>query len=158
MKRPPRDPKEPVLSRFVVFRTLLAATLMSAGAVGLFLWRHEVEMAARAVTGLTEAQIVSEAQTMAVTTVILFQVFYMLSCRSLKDSVFRIGFFSNKTAFVGIGAVLALQALYIYAPPMQALFSTFPLTPQSLLYSALAGAMILPVITLEKLVRSRRRA
>ena len=158
MNRPPRDPKEPVLSRFVVFRTLLAATLMSAGAVGLFLWRHDVEMAARAVTGLTEAQIVSEAQTMAVTTVILFQVFYMLSCRSLKDSVFRIGFFSNKTAFVGIGAVLALQALYIYAPPMQALFSTFPLAPQSLLYSALAGAMILPVITLEKWIRNRLRA
>ena len=133
MNRPPRDPKEPVLNKFVVFRTLLAATLMTAGAVGLFLWRYEAEMAARVSTGLTEAQIVSEAQTMAVTTVIMFQVFYMLSCRSLKDSVFKIGFFSNKTVFIGIGAVLALQALFIYAPPMQAIFSTFPLTAQSLL-------------------------
>jgi Ca2+-transporting ATPase len=158
MDRPPRDPKEPVLNKFVVFRTFLAATLMTAGAVGLFLWRYEVEMAARATTGLTQAQIVSEAQTMAVTTVIMFQVFYMLNCRSLKDSVFRIGIFSNKTVFIGIGAILALQALFIYAPPMQAIFSTFPLTPQSLLFSALAGAIILPVISVEKLIRSRRRA
>jgi len=136
-----------VLNRFVVFRTFLAATLMTAGAVGLFLWRYELEMAARASSGLTEAQIVSEAQTMAVTTVIMFQVFYMLSCRSLNDSVFRIGLFSNKTVFIGIGAVLALQALFIYAPPMQAIFSTFPLTAQSLVFSALAGAIILPVIS-----------
>jgi Ca2+-transporting ATPase len=158
MSRPPRDPKEPVLNRFVVFRTFLAATLMTAGAVGLFLWRYELEMAARASTGLTEGQIVSEAQTMAVTTVIMFQVFYMLNCRSLRDSVLGIGLFSNKTVYIGIGTVLALQALFIYAPPMQAVFSTFPLSAQSLLFSALAGAIILPVISLEKLFRSRRRA
>jgi Ca2+-transporting ATPase len=109
-------------------------------------------------TGLTQAQIVSEAQTMAVTTVIMFQVFYMLSCRSLKDSVFKIGLFSNKMVFIGIAVVLALQALFIYAPPMQAIFSTFPLTAQSLLFSALAGAIILPVISVEKLIRNRRRA
>ena len=158
MNRPPRDPKEPVLNKFVVFRTVLAATLMSAGAVGLFLWQYVQQMAARASTRLTEAQIVSEAQTMAVTTVILFQVCYMLSCRSLRDSVFKIGLFSNKTVFIGISAVLALQALFIYAPPMQAIFSTFPLTAQSLLVSALAGAIILPVIAVEKLIRNRRRA
>jgi Ca2+-transporting ATPase len=158
MDRPPRDPKEPVLNKFVVFRTFLAATLMTAGSVSLFLWKYEQEMATRVSTGLVEAQIVSEAQTMAVTTVIMFQVFYMLSCRSLNDSVFKIGFFSNKIVFIGIGAVLALQALFIYAPPMQTMFSTFPLSAESLLVSALAGAIILPVITVEKLIRSRRRA
>ncbi len=158
MSRPPRDPQEPVLSRFVVFRTFVAATLMTAGAVGLFLWRYELEMAVRATTGLTEAQIVSEAQTMAVTTVIMFQVFYMLSCRSLKDSIFKIGLFTNRTVFIGIAAILALQALFVYAPPMQAIFSTFPLTAQSLLLSVLAGAIILPVISLEKAIRRRRHA
>jgi Ca2+-transporting ATPase len=158
MNRPPRDPKEPVLNRFVVFRTFLAATLMTAGAVGLFLWRYELEMAARASTGLTEGQIVSEAQTMAVTTVIMFQVFYMLNCRSLRDSVLRIGLFSNKTVFIGIGTVLALQALFIYTEPMQAVFTSSPLSARSLLFSTLAGAIILPVISLEKLFRSRRRA
>jgi Ca2+-transporting ATPase len=115
-------------------------------------------MAIRVSTGLTEAQIVSEAQTMAVTTVIMFQIFYMLGCRSLKASVFKIGFFSNKTVFIGIGAVLALQAVFIYAPPMQAVFSTFALSAQSLLVSALVGAIILPVISAEKLIRRRSHA
>jgi Ca2+-transporting ATPase len=155
MRRPPRDPKEPVLNRFVVIRTLVAATLMTAGSVGLFLWQYGTEMADRASSGLGEAEIVSEAQTMAVTTVIMFQIFYMLNCRSLKDSIFRIGVFSNKAVFVGVGAILLLQALFIYAPPMQAIFSTSPLSPTSLLYSTLAGAIILPVITIEKFVRNR---
>jgi potassium/sodium efflux P-type ATPase len=158
MSRPPRDPKEPVLNQFVVVRTLVAATLMTAGAVALFLWQYGQEMADRATTGLTEAQIVSEAQTMAVTTVIMFQIFYMLNCRSLKDSIFRIGVFSNKTVFLGIGTVLGLQALFIYAPTMQAIFSTYPLSPMSLFYSALAGAIILPVITVEKFIRNRKTA
>ncbi len=156
MTRPPRDPKEPVLNRFVVFRTFLAATLMTVGAVGLFLWKYNQEMAARAITGFSEAQIVSEAQTMAVTTVIMFQIFYMLNCRSLRDSIFKIGLFSNKTVFVGIAAVLALQGLFIYAPPMQAIFTTFPLAPESILYSTLAGAIILPVISIEKIIRNRK--
>ena len=156
MGRPPRDPKEPVLNRFIVVRTLVAATLMTADAVGLFLWKYGQEMADRATTGLSEAQIVSEAQTMAVTTVIMFQIFYMLNCRSLKDSVFRIGVFSNKTVFLGIGTVLVLHALFIYSPTMQTIFSTLPLSPLSLFYSALAGAIILPVIAVEKFVRNRK--
>lgn len=158
MDRPPRDPKEPVLNRFVVFRTLLAATLMTAGSVGLFLWRYYTEMSERAATGLTDVQIVREAQTMAVTTVIMFQIFYMLNCRSLKGSMFQIGVFSNGMVFVGIGAILILQALFIYAPPLQSVFVTFPLSPQSLLLCVLAGAIILPVISVEKAIRNRLAA
>lgn len=156
MSRPPRDPSEPVLNRFVVIRTLVAAILMTVGSVGLFLWNYGREMSDRATNGLSEAQITGEAQTMAVTTVIAFQIFYMLNCRSLKDSVFRIGVFSNKTVFLGIGTVLGLHVAFVYAPPMQSIFSTYPLSAEQLLYSALAGAIILPVISIEKFARNRR--
>jgi Ca2+-transporting ATPase len=40
MRRPPRDPKAPVLSRFVLWRTAVAALMMTAGAVGVFLWKY----------------------------------------------------------------------------------------------------------------------
>jgi potassium/sodium efflux P-type ATPase len=153
MRRPPRDPREPVLNRFVIVRTVFAALLMSAGGVGMFLWRYTTEMAAAPASGLSHDQIISEAQTMAVTTVIMFQVFYMLNCRSLSDSIFRIGLVSNKAVFAGIGAIVVLQALFIYAPPLQAVFSTYPLAPVSLLYCALAGAVILPAISIEKRLR-----
>lgn len=93
---------------------------------------------------------------MAVTTVVLFQVFYLLNCRSLKDSVFRIGFFSNPTIFVGIGVLLILQLAFVYAPFMNDMFGTAPLDADALIKSILVGLSVLPVITIEKWLRRLR--
>jgi magnesium-transporting ATPase (P-type) len=151
MRRPPRSPTEPVLSRFVVVRTLVAAALMAAGAIGLFLWEYTSE--APRVGHQTALQ---EAQTMAVTTVIVFQIFYMLMCRSLKGSVFKLGLFSNPTVFVGIGVLVLLQIGFIYLPFMQQVFGTAALGWEALGLSALVAAVILPVIGAEKAWRSRQ--
>ncbi len=153
MSRPPRDPGAPVLNPFVVFRTFLAAIIMTVGAIGLFLYEFNAAKSA----GIAEALAISKAQTMAVTTVIAFQIFYMLNCRSLKDSIFRIGLFSNKTVFVGIAALIGLQMAFIFAPPLQQVFGTQALSLRDIGFAALAGAIILPVITVEKLVRGRRK-
>jgi magnesium-transporting ATPase (P-type) len=99
MRRPPREPNAPLLSRFVVVRTALVALLMAAGAVGLFLVQYYGDLRA----GIPAATALREAQTMAVTTVILFQMFYLLNCRSLRDSVLKIGLWSNPWVYVGIG-------------------------------------------------------
>jgi len=152
MRRPPRLPSEPVLSRFVLLRTLLVAVLMCAGATGLFLWEYNAELA----RGLTHEQALAEAQTMAVTTVIMFQIFYLLNCRSLRDSVFRIGLFSNPFVYAGIGLLVLLQLGFIYLPVMQKVFDTAPLSLQELGLCALVGAAVLPVIGVEKWWRSRR--
>jgi magnesium-transporting ATPase (P-type) len=153
MRRKPRRQEEPVLSKFVIFRTFLVATLMTIGSVGLFLWQYETFKS----RGLVELAI-REGQTMAVTTVIMFQIFYLMNCRSLKDSVFKIGFFSNKMVFAGIASLLVLQAMFIYAPFMNQIFGSAPLSPMALGMSVLVGAMILPVITIEKLIRNRKSA
>jgi Ca2+-transporting ATPase len=93
---------------------------------------------------------------MAVTTVILFQIFYMLMCRSLKGSIFKLGLFSNPTVFVGIGVLVLLQMGFIYLPFMQQVFGTAALGWEALGLSALVAAVILPVIGAEKAWRSRR--
>jgi Ca2+-transporting ATPase len=152
MSRPPRNPKAPIMSKLVVRRTILASVLMTIGAVGLFqlAYRGGLERGAG-------AHSLAEAQTMAVTTVIFFQVFYLMNCRSLRDSVFRIGFFSNPWVFVGIGVTLVLQAAFIYAPPLQAVFGTAPLDAKELAWSFFAGVVTLPIITLEKWLSNRFR-
>jgi len=148
MNRPPRDPAAPVLSGFIVMRTFVAAILMTAGAIGLFLYEFRA-------AGGSGPEALAKAQTMAVTTVIMFQIFYLLNCRSLRDSMLKIGVFSNPTVFMGIAAILALQAMFIYTPFMQAIFETSPLSLSDLLVSTLVGAIILPVISLEKWWRNR---
>ena len=161
MQRPPRSPDEPVLSRFVIVRTFVAATLMCAGATGLFVWEYFRDLPLVGTPGnghLTQASVLAEAQTMAVTTVIVFQIFYLLNCRSLRHSLRSLGVFSNKTIFVGIASLLVLQATYVYAPFMNSIFGSAPLAPIDWLWATLVGAIILPVITIEKWDRNRRAA
>ena len=152
MSRPPRSPKAPIMGKLVVRRTILASVLMTIGAVGLFQLVHGGGLG----TGAGDHTL-AEAQTMAVTTVIFFQVFYLMNCRSLRDSVFKIGFFSNPTIFLGIGITLALQAAFIYAPPLQAVFGTTALDAKELGLSFLAGVVTLPIITLEKWISAKSR-
>jgi Ca2+-transporting ATPase len=154
MRRRPRRPDAPVLSKFVLTRTFVAAFLMAGGAVGLFLYEYWTELN----RGVAADVALAEAQTMAVTTVILFQIFYMLNCRSLKDSILKIGLFSNWTIYLGIGGLVVLQLLFIYAPFMNALFGTHPLAVSELFKSLAVAAIVLPVISAEKWWRNRTPA
>lgn len=152
MRRRPRNPSEPLLSGFVLMRTVVVAVLMTVGAIGLFLYDYYVELE----MGYTPAASLAEAQTVAVTTIIMFQVFYLLNCRSLKDAIWNIGWFSNWTVFAGIGLILVLQVGFVYLPFMNALFDSAPLPVWGWLKATLAGLVIVPVIAVEKFWRKRR--
>jgi magnesium-transporting ATPase (P-type) len=146
MRRPPRDPKAPVLSRFVLWRTAVAALMMTAGAVGVFLWKYGYYLE----SGRSNPLALAEAQTLAVTTVILFQVFYLQQSRSLRDPLWRIGLFSNPAVYIGVGTILAVQAGFVYLPPLQAVFGSAALSWGDLGVAALVGFLIVPVVALEK--------
>jgi magnesium-transporting ATPase (P-type) len=146
MARSPRRPDAPVLSGFVVARTVAVALLMAAGALGLFLYEYRLETG----RGVPADVALREAQTMAVTTVILFQVFYLLNCRSLRDSVLRIGLWSNPAVYLGIAVLLALQAAFVYLPAMNAVFGTAPLNADALVKSLAVASTVLFAISLEK--------
>ena len=159
MQRPPRRPDAPVLSGFVIARTFIAAALMCAGAVGLFYYEYFRELPLVGTPGhesLTKDLVLAEAQTMAVTTVIMFQIFYMLNCRSLAGSILSVGLFSNRTVFIGVGTLLLLQALFIYLAPLNRVFGSAPLSFTDVGLATLAGMIILPVISFEKWWRNRR--
>jgi magnesium-transporting ATPase (P-type) len=83
MDRPPLDPKRQILDHFLISRTVVVGLLMTAGAIGIFLWRYY--------GGGAQDGDLAEAQTAAVTTVILFQIFYLFQCRSLTGSPLKIG-------------------------------------------------------------------
>lgn len=151
MQRPPRERGAPVLSGFVIGRTFIVALLMAAGAIGLFL----LEYAVHTRVGEPVARALAEAQTEAVTTVILFQIFYLLNCRSLKDSLFTIGLSSNPWVYAGIAVVLMLQLGFIYLPFMNSIFGSAPLSLTSWLEAMAVAFLIMPVIGLEKWWRKR---
>lgn len=154
MQRPPRRPGEPVLSGFLLKRTGLVALLMTVSSVGVFLWEYYAELA----RGVPPAVALAESQTIVVTTIIIFQCFYLANCRSLHHSFLSVGLFTNKLFYVGVAVVLALQAAFIYFPPANTLFGSAPLQADAWLKALLAGALIVPVIIFEKrVIRPRVR-
>ncbi|HZR81113.1 MAG TPA: HAD-IC family P-type ATPase [Candidatus Binatia bacterium] len=152
MRRPPRDVDEPVVGPFIALRTALVATVIAGGAIALFLWEHRAALAA----GVPAEVALREAQTMAVTTVVLSQAFYLLQCRSLRVSALAMGLLGNRVLLVGIAVLLCLQALLVYAPAMQAVFGTAALDPRDLAVATAAAALVLPVVGCEKRLRRRR--
>jgi len=151
MRRPPRDPRAPVLSQFVIWRTVIAGLLMTAGAVGVFQW----ELSNYGGQGAAPPSVLAEAQTMAVTTVIMFQIFYLQNSRSLRGSLWQIGVFSNPFVYIGVAVILVAQAAFVYLPPLQAVFGSAPLDWHHLLIATLVGSIIVPVIALEKWLARR---
>lgn len=146
MNRPPRKPDEALFNGFVTFRVIFVSILMTTGTILLFNWEYAYSLT----IGMTQIDSLARSQTIAVTFIIFFQIFYLINCRSLNDSVLKIGIFSNVYIFAGIGSILLLQSLFIYIPFMQKVFGTASLDGKGLLMSFLSGSLIFVVISIEK--------
>ncbi|MFB6260436.1 MAG: cation transporting ATPase C-terminal domain-containing protein, partial [Thiohalorhabdaceae bacterium] len=65
------------------------------------------------------------AQTVAVNTLVAFEVFYLLNTRRIHERLRRPDdFLGNRYALYAIAAVGALQILFTYTPVLQNLFGT----------------------------------
>ncbi|MBK9265175.1 MAG: HAD-IC family P-type ATPase [Polyangiaceae bacterium] len=144
MQRPPRDPNAPILGMRLVLRMNLVAILMLVGAFGLFEWMTEIR----------EADM-RAATTVAVNVFVFIQIFYMFNCRSLTESSFRIGFFSNKPLLLGAVGMALLQLAFTYLPVMNRLFHTAPIGWREWLLIVSSGLVASLVVGIEKAIRAR---
>ncbi|MBU4075734.1 MAG: HAD-IC family P-type ATPase [Euryarchaeota archaeon] len=115
MSRKPRDPKEQIISKRILLYTLAIASIFFIGTLTMFAWT------------LVQTKNPQLAQTTAFATLITFGLFNALNSRSLEKSIFRTGFFTNKSLLLAVlGSVIAMM-LAIYWEPMQVIFKTTPL-------------------------------
>src|SRR5207249_3545660 len=99
------------------------------------------------------------ARTLAFTSLVIFELFNAVNCRSLGEPLSKVGLFSNKYLVGGIVAALSLQLLAIYHPVMQELFSTVALNAWDWLALALVAPWIIVAAEVQKRVlASRQRA
>jgi len=145
MERRPRDPEQPILTGYLIFRTFLVGLLLTAGAFGLFEWE------------LSHGEPIEKARTAAVNMFIVGQAFYLLNCRSLTQSMFKLGLFSNPWLWFGILAILLSQAAFNYLPFMDWLFHSAPTGRDEWLLTFSAGLIIYAVVGLEKFISARVR-
>jgi len=149
MQRPPRVRDQPIFNRYLVERCLLVGFLITAGGVGLFLWQYDdarpfLEPPADPVFALRKAQ------TMAVTTVVMFQVFYLFQCRSLTTSALRVDPFSNLTIYSGVLVTVAMQVAFVHSSLMNRAFNSEPLDLDEWVLSICVAAAVLPIVSLHK--------
>jgi magnesium-transporting ATPase (P-type) len=115
MRRPPRPPGTPLLSRGLIRRIVIVGAAMLLGTFAAFIAALQLGLA------------IDEARTIAVNALVAMEIAYLLTCRSLRGSLRSVGLFSNPWIWVGIGATTLLQLVLTYVPVMNAVFSTAPM-------------------------------
>lgn len=92
------------------------------------------------------------AQTMAFTTLMLFQMFNLFNSRSDEQSAF-IGLFRNRWLWLAVGMSVALQVAVVHVPVMQQAFSTVGLNADDWLLCAMVASSVLWLREIEKAIR-----
>jgi len=141
MRRPPRAVDRPILTGFGVWRVIFVGLALLAYTLWEFFWMQS--------QGASD----SLARTVAVNALTIGQVFYLLNSRFLIDSSLSIkAHLGNPYLPLGIGAVVVLQLLFTYAPPLQAVFDTEALPFWIWLRLLLGGFVFFLLVETEKMV------
>ena len=142
MKRPPRHPKESMFAHGLGTHAVWVGLLMAGITLSVEFW------ATKAVN--------AHWQTMVFTTLCLTQLAHVLAIRSEKESLFRIGLFSNKYLFSAVLLTFVLQMATIYVPSLNGIFKTQPLTLVELAMTLGLSSLVFWAVEIEKLVRRRK--
>ncbi|QLH08019.1 carbonate dehydratase [Nitrosopumilus ureiphilus] len=138
MKRPPRKPNTPILTLDMIIQISIVSASILLSVYGLFDWH------------LNDGYSIDESRTVAVNTIIMIEIFYLLNCRSLTKSIFKIGFFTNKFIFIGIAIMLLLQIFFTYSPTMNEVFHSHPIGIESWLKIICVSFLVLIIIEIKK--------
>jgi magnesium-transporting ATPase (P-type) len=138
---PPRAVHRPIVDSFGVWRVIFVGLALLALTLWAFFWVRSY--------GVSEAL----ARSVAVNALVIGQVFYLLNSRYKFDSSLSLkAHFGNRYLPLGIGAVVILQLLFTYAPPLQALFETEAVPLWVWPWLLLGGLVFFLVVEAEKLI------
>jgi magnesium-transporting ATPase (P-type) len=143
MKDPPRHPDSPILSGVVIGRIALVSVLLLMAVFSVFAWQK---------AGGYPLEV---ARTVAVNIFVMASLAYLFNSRSLTKSMFRLGVFSNPWLLLGCGLMIALQLLFTYAPFMNRLFSSAPISGKDWIIVIGVSLALYSVIGTEKWLRQR---
>ncbi len=114
MTRCPRDPREPPITRSMALKIVVLGVVMAIATLAVFVISYD------------ENPDALRSRTMAITTLVLLQLFFVLSVRSETESIFRERFRTNHRLYYAFLASVGILLLIIYLPPLNAAFKTVP--------------------------------
>jgi Ca2+-transporting ATPase len=142
MKRPPRDPQEGIFAHGLGVFCIWVGLLMAALCIGL----QYLQIAAGN----------DHWETMVFTVIVWAQLTTALAVRSEKESLFKLGLFTNKAMLGAVATGVVLQLAVIYVPSLNPIFKTDPLTAGELLLCTALSFIPFIAIELEKFVKRKK--
>ena len=142
MRRPPYSSEESIFGRGMVQFIMVMGFVMSIVALGIGVWAYRSGDPAW--------------QTLLFTTLIFAQIVLALEVRSEHESLFSIGFFSNRAMVGAFVSTLVLQLLVIYVPFFQGIFDTQALGVRDIGIAFGASLFVLIFVEIWKVFMRRR--
>ncbi len=144
MRRPPREAQRPILTPHLLWRILFVSIILMGGTFGLFIW------------DMAQGATIEHARTVAVNTLVMFEIFYLFNSRYLTAPIFnREGLTGNRYVLIAIGILILFQLGFTYLGPMQTLFGTTAIEPGAWLVILLVSSSVLFLVELEKYIVRR---
>jgi P-type Ca2+ transporter type 2C len=140
MRRPPRDPREALVTRAFAIRMLAEAACLAAGVLSAYVWV------------VLQEGVGPRAHTVAFVALVLIHPFQALHCRSEHVRSWRLP--PNRLIWAALIVLVLVQWGAVAWPPLAGLLGTVPLGARDWLL--VAGAVLWPIGLLEATKRSRR--
>ncbi|MES2138154.1 MAG: calcium-translocating P-type ATPase, PMCA-type [Bacteroidota bacterium] len=141
MKRPPRNPKQNIFAAGMAIHILWVGFLMGMVTLAMQAW------------AIYDGN--SHWQTMAFTVLCLSQMGHVMAIRSERESIFKIGIFSNKPMLGALLLTISLQLMIIYTPFFNAIFKTSALSIYELGITILVSSIVFWAVEMEKMIKKR---
>jgi len=139
MHRPPRDAQEPMLNAHLLWRIIFVSLILMGGTFGLFLWEMQ------------QGASIEHARTVAVNTLVMFEIFYLFNARYITAPVLnRAGFTGNPYVLMAIAVLIVFQLGFTYLPLLQTLFGTVAIGIDIWLRIVLVASTVLFLVEIEK--------
>jgi potassium/sodium efflux P-type ATPase len=145
LRRLPRPPKEGILAGLMVQRTFLMGIVMAAGTVFIFILNLNSDVS------------LEQARTVALTTMVFFQFYQALNCRSETQSIFKMNPLSNPFLLFSMLAAFFAHLAVLYVPVLQWIFRTVPLTAKEWKEIGALTITIVIAVEIDKWIRRRRK-
>ncbi|MGA1874173.1 MAG: cation-translocating P-type ATPase [bacterium] len=131
MKRPPRDPDEPIFNRLLIQETIVTAGTMSLVAFGIWWWL------------LRQGLPLSEGRNLILLLMVFFENFHAFNCRSEEASAFQVPWRSNLFLVIAIPAALGIHVLSLYLPFLRKVLGTEPVSLSAALILLVCASTVL---------------
>jgi magnesium-transporting ATPase (P-type) len=141
MERPPRNPDEPILSGYLIWRIVFVSIIIAAAVLLLF---NQRLLAGASIEG---------ARTVAVNTLVASEMFYLFNTRFITGPALGIKTFrGNIQAFIAVAVLAVIQLGFTYWGLAQRLFGTVSLPAEEWFFILGAGLSVFLLVEIEKAI------